>query len=248
MTAAVLTEKNGSVFELVLNRPDKKNALTLAMYVEMTKALQQVAVDDSVHAVLIRAAGDSFCAGNDISDFVSAAQNPNILEDVLVFLHALARFPKPIIAAVQGDAVGIGTTMLLHCDLVFAAENLRCKMPFVQLGLVPEGASTLLFPQLAGHRHAFELLVEGQSFTAVRAENLGLVNQITGTNELLAAARIRAKKLANSPIESVIAAKQLMKAETLKSVHQVIDNEGGLFYQRLLSEEAQHAFKLFLQK
>ncbi|WP_415889269.1 enoyl-CoA hydratase-related protein [Neptuniibacter sp. SY11_33] len=246
--ATVLTEKQGSVFEINLNRPDKKNALTLAMYVEMTALLKQAVEDPNVHVVLFRAQGQSFCAGNDISDFVSAANNPNILQDVLEFLHALASFPKPIIAAVHGDAVGIGTTMLLHCDLVISADNLRCKMPFVQLGLIPEGASTLLFPQLVGHRLAFELLVEGRNFDAVKAEKLGIVNQITEPDLLLETARIRAKNVADSPVDSVIAAKQLMKAETLKSVHQVIDSEGALFYQRLLSEEAQKAFMAFLQK
>ncbi len=247
MKNLVLAEQNGSVLEVVLNRPEKKNALTLAMYQQATDFLRAATEDKSINVVILRGAGSSFSAGNDIMDFVASADNPDAIQIIIEFLHMLASFPKPVVAAVQGNAVGIGTTMLLHCDLVIAGEDLRCQMPFVKLGLVPEGGSTLLFPAMLGHRVAFELMVEGASFDANKAERLGVINQIVPNENLLAQARSRAEMLSTLPQNSVTTSKQLMKKEYLQQLHRVMDEEGKLFYESLFSAEAKEAFTAFLQ-
>jgi enoyl-CoA hydratase/carnithine racemase len=236
------------VLQLTLNRPSKKNALTLAMYTELDQQIKAAENNPEINAVIIHGEGDAFCAGNDINDFVAAVNNPDALKCIVGFLHTLASFPKPIIAAVHGDAVGIGTTMMLHCDCVIAAENLKCATPFVKLGLVPEGGSSLLMPQLIGHRHAFELLVEGKPFTAQQALTAGLINKIVENNQLLPETIKRAETIAALPAEATLASKALLKNQYLKQLHQVMDEEGELFYQRLSSNEARQAFMNFLQK
>lgn len=248
MENLIVSERNGRVLELVLNRPTKKNALSMAMYRQLTTQLEAAEQDKQIHVVLLRGEGDSFCAGNDIADFVQSAADGEALRIIIRFLHTLAGFSKPIVAAVQGDAVGIGTTMLLHCDLVIAADNLRCQMPFVKLGLVPEAGSTLLLPQMLGQRVAFELLVEGVPFGADKACSSGIVNQVTDVDSFLFSARERAEKIAKLPFESVIASKKLMKKSYLDGLQQTIDTEGELFQQRLFSEDAQRALMAFLQK
>jgi len=160
-----------SVLELRLSRPEKKNALTLEMYSTLVNQLEWAAKTDDIRAVCLTGAGDSFCAGNDIADFLSHAHEPDTLAIVVRFLHTLVDFPKPLLAGVHGDAVGIGITLLLHCDLVLAADDFNGRLPFTQLGLVPEGGSSLLLPQTLGQRLAFELLVEGRPFDARRARN-----------------------------------------------------------------------------
>ncbi|MBY4677771.1 enoyl-CoA hydratase [Marinobacterium arenosum] len=242
------TRHDSGVLELVLNRPAKKNALTLAMYAGLVEALEAAADDDQIQAVLLRGEGDSFSAGNDIADFATAAQQPDNLKIIVRFLHCIAEFPKPLMAAVQGDAVGIGTTMLLHCDLVVAAEPLRCQTPFVKLGLVPEGGSSLLLPQRIGQRHAFELLVEGRPFDAERAQEIGLVNQVVAPDQLRQAALERAGQVAALPAEAVRLSKQLLKKEQQSQLSRVLDEEATLFGQRLLSAEARQAFLSFMQK
>ncbi|WP_286236890.1 enoyl-CoA hydratase/isomerase family protein [Neptuniibacter halophilus] len=248
MSILVLSEKRGQVFEIILNRAEKKNALTLAMYAELVALLRQAASDDTVHVVLIRGEGRAFSAGNDIGDFVACAGDQDGISIIIEFLHTLAAFEKPVVAVVQGDAVGIGTTMMLHCDLVMAADDLRCQMPFVKLGLIPEGGSTLLLPQLLGQRKAFELLVEGRRFDAETAESIGLVNQTLAPEKLLETARSRAADLAGMPAEAVKISKRLMKQAYLEQLHRVMDDEGERFYQRLFSEEARAAFSAFLQQ
>lgn len=247
MHELVLTHRDGAVLEIVFNRPDKKNALTLSMYQMLTQALCSAKDDAEINVVVLRGEGDSFSAGNDIQDFLSSAHNPQGVDIILGFLHTLVYFDKPIIAAVQGDAVGIGTTMLLHCDVVIAAQDLRCKMPFVKLGLIPEGGSTLLVPSLVGQRQAFEMMVEGQDIDAEKAMNVGLVNQIVPLTNLLEHVRSRSKAIASLPPHSVKISKALMKKSYIDELHQVIDDEGRLFYERLSSKEAKSAFMKFLQ-
>ncbi len=236
-----------TVLELRMSRPDKKNALTLEMYTALVSQLQWAAKTDDIRAVCLTGAGDSFCAGNDIADFLGRAHEPNALGVIIEFLHALVDFPKPLLAAVQGDAVGIGITMLLHCDLVIAANDLRGCLPFTRLGLVPEGGSSLLLPQTLGHRQAFELLIEGHPFDAQRANEVGLVNQIVAREQLEQTMLKRANAVAQMPTEAMVLSKQVLKAPQKEQLHAVIDQEARLFGERLSSSEAQAAFTAFLQ-
>ncbi|MBV1788225.1 enoyl-CoA hydratase/isomerase family protein [Marinobacterium sp. D7] len=235
------------IVELRLSRPEKKNALTQAMYGQLVELLSAAAEDSDTHVVLLSGAGEAFCAGNDIADFLNGASDPTQLQIIVQFLHTLVDFPKPLLAAVQGDAVGIGTTLLLHCDLVVAADSLKCQMPFVRLGLVPEGGSSLLITQRLGQRQAFELLIEGRPFGAEQAMQVGLANQIVATAELATAALARATAIATLPPEAVRLSKRLLKEKQREELHRVIDTEATLFAKRLSSAEAQAAFKAFLQ-
>jgi len=245
----LLTQQHPTgVLELVFNRPEKKNALTISMYQGLVEALQAAATDPEVKAVLLRGEGDSFSAGNDIADFMVAAQKPETLKIIVQFLHTIAEFPKPLLAAIQGDAVGIGTTMLLHCDLVIAADDVRCMTPFVKLGLVPEGGTSLLLPQTIGHRHAFEMLVEGKPFGADRALETGIINQIVTSDELVSTALARAESIAALPSEAVSISKGLLKKEQHEQLSRVLDEEAMAFGQRLASAEARQAFMAFMQK
>ncbi len=238
---------NETVLELRMSRPDKKNALTLEMYTAFVSQLQWAAKTDDIRAVCLTGAGDSFCAGNDIADFLGRAHEPNALGVIIEFLHALVDFPKPLLAAVQGDAVGIGITMLLHCDLVIAANDLRGCLPFTRLGLVPEGGSSLLLPQTLGHRQAFELLIEGHPFDAQRAKDVGLANQIVAREQLEQTMLKRANAVAQMPTEAMVLSKQVLKAPQKEQLHAVINQEARLFGERLSSSEAQAAFTAFLQ-
>lgn len=236
-----------SVLELCLARPEKKNALTLEMYSALIAQLEWAAKSDSIRAVCLSGAGDSFCAGNDIADFLARAQDPDTLGVIVQFLHTLIDFPKPLLAAVHGDAVGIGTTMLLHCDLVIAASDLSCRLPFTRLGLVPEGGSSLLLPQTLGHRKAFELLIEGRPFDAKCAQQIGLVNQIVAPDQLKSSTLERATAIASLPPEATQLSKQMLKRHQVEQLHAVIDQEARQFAARLSSPEAQAAFTAFLQ-
>ncbi|KXJ52033.1 MAG: enoyl-CoA hydratase/carnithine racemase [Neptuniibacter pectenicola] len=247
MNEFVLAEQNNDVLEIILNRTAKKNALTLSMYEQLTQLLDSASENPEINVVLIRAEGTSFCAGNDIQDFISVGDGADAIKIIIGFLHQLAECKKPIVAAVQGNAVGIGTTMLLHCDLVVAADDINCQMPFVKLGLIPEGGSTLLFPSMVGHRQAFEMMVEGGPFNAEKALNIGLINQVVTCDILLKSARARAARLALLPSQSVQTSKMLMKKAYLQQLHHVMDEEGSLFHERLYSAEAQQAFMQFLQ-
>ncbi|HEV7522714.1 MAG TPA: enoyl-CoA hydratase-related protein, partial [Candidatus Angelobacter sp.] len=171
------------ILTLQLDRPEKKNALTRGMYLGMIEALRQAESDSSVRVVLITGTAGCFTAGNDLMDFATA--KPGETSPAILYLQALAAAPKPVIAAVAGVAVGIGTTMLLHCDLVYAASDARFQLPFVNLGLCPEAGSSAILPALVGHRQAAELLYFGEPFTADTARNLGIVNAIVDSNDLL---------------------------------------------------------------
>ena len=241
----ILSEQIGAVLLLKLNRPEKKNALTQDMYQTLATKINEAAGDFAIRCVVISSEGDSFTAGNDINDF---ANNPQMDEGspVFNFLFAIHNFPKPLIAAVQGRAVGIGTTMLMHCDIVTANPNSIFSMPFVSLGLVAEGGSSYLFPRLVGHAKASEILLNGRSFTAEEALQMGLINQVSSDH--LSAAMKFAQELAEQPPTAVINTKALLKSGSHEALNQVMRAEGELFRMAMDSDEAQEAFMNFLMK
>lgn len=243
--APIRTATADRVLHLTLDRPEKKNALTRAMYARLAEALDEAADDPQVRAVVISGADGSFTAGNDLFDFMTDPPRDES-SPVFQFLHAVVRFPKPLIAAVEGVAIGIGTTLLLHCDLAFAAPDARFKMPFTDLGLVPEAGSSLLLPRLAGNARAAELLLLGETFGSETAREIGLVNAVAA--DPLAAAMERAEALAQKPPAAVRQAKALLRAPLRERVMETIREEASLFIQRLQSEEAQEAFTAFMEK
>ena len=234
-----------SIARIELARVEKKNALTAAMYAAMTDALAAAESDPGVRAILIHGASDCFTAGNDLKDFL---EGPAGASQALRFVSALSKVGKPVVAAVGGPAVGIGTTLLLHCDLVYAAPGARFQLPFVPLGLVPEAASSLLLPMLAGYQRAAELLLLGQAFTADKALAAGIVTEIVPEESLLERARTAAAALAALPPESVRLTKQLMKRPIAAAVAAQMAEEARLFAERLQSAEAKEAMSAFLEK
>jgi enoyl-CoA hydratase/carnithine racemase len=225
----------GGVLELTLARPAKKNALTGAMYAQITAAFARAQADPAVAAVLIAAEGADFCAGNDLHDFLgSGGVSPH--GPIMQFLHALARLEVPLVAAVQGRAVGVGATLLLHCDLVAAAPDASLTMPFVSLGLPPEAGSSRLLPALVGHRIAAEMVLLGRPLSAERALQLGLINEIA--DDPLGAARALAQDLARQPPGAVRAAKRLLRREA-DSLPERIDREAEIFAAALSTPEFQ---------
>ena len=243
----ITTERRGAVQVLRLLRPEKKNALTAEMYRLLTEGLRAAGAEPAVRAVLLIGAPGVFTAGNDLADFLQhppeGAESP-----VFLFLQELVGFAKPLIAAVEGPAVGIGTTLLLHCDLVVAAEGTRFQLPFVKLGLVPEAASSLLLPQLAGLQRASEWLLLGEPFTADEAKAAGLVNRVVPAAELEATALALAAAVAALPPEAVRLSKELLRAPQREATRATIAREGMLFAERLASDEAQAAFTSFLAR
>ncbi|CAB4887262.1 unannotated protein [freshwater metagenome] len=238
-------DRQGSTLILTLDRPTKKNAITSAMYQALTAALDSATGDFAIRTVILTGAGDTFTAGNDVMDFLNEPvkdQNAPVFQ----FLTALHNFPKPLIAAVQGSAIGIGTTALLHCDLAYASFNTTFQMPFVNLGLVPEAGSTLLFPRLVGHAKASEIFLTGRTFGAQEALEMGLINQISDS-PLEAALKV-AEAIGEQPPTSVINTKALLKSRDHLAVEQVMAVEGELFRIALESDEAQIAFMKFLEK
>lgn len=243
----IIIERNEGVLSITLDRPARKNALTAAMYQQMADAFFDAENDTSVRAVLIRANGDAFCAGNDLEDFMKA---PPSTEDspVFQFLRALSSAKKPIVAAVAGVAVGIGTTMLLHCDLVYAAPSAKFSLPFVQLGLCPEAASSLLLPRIAGYQRAAEKLLLGESFNADEAHGMGIVTRVVASDELDMFAMAQAQKLVALPAASLKVTKALMKGADAAEVKARIAEEGEHFGRMLKGSEAQEACKAFFEK
>ena len=241
----LLAEKSGAVLCLTLNRPEKKNAITQDMYQGLADKINEAAGDFSIRAVVINSNGDSFTAGNDINDF---ANDPQMDEGspVFNFLFAIHNFPKPLIASVKGSAVGIGTTMLMHCDLVTANPDTQFSMPFVSLGLVAEGGSSYLFPRLVGHAKASEILLTGRTFSATEALEMGLINTVA--QDELGAAMAFANEIAEQPPTAVINTKALLKSGSHEALNQVIKAEGILFKMAAESDEAQIAFMNFLTK
>jgi enoyl-CoA hydratase/carnithine racemase len=242
----ILVTDDGPVRTVRMNRPEKKNALTPPMYEALSAALSEKR--EGLRCIVVAGNESGFTAGNDIGAFMAAAQQGGELGGpTLDFLHALARCETPLGAAVGGVAVGVGTTMLLHCDYVVAASDARLSTPFVALGLLPEAASTLLAPRLMGHARAFELMVMGHPFSADEAKAAGLVNKVVAPAELEAAALAAAREIAALPPEGVKIARRLMRGAPDEAVAR-IDEEAKLFRERLASPEAQAAFMAFLTR
>ena len=248
---SIKTYTLNGVLTIEIARPEKKNALTQAMYTAMAEALTAAREDKAVRAVLIAGQPGIFTSGNDIEDFMARppGQGSDAMDSpVFNFMRALLDCDKPVVAAVTGAAIGIGTTMLLHCDLVYVSDEARLAMPFVGLGLVPEYASSLLVPQLVGQRRAAEMLLMGDPFTPERAVECGFANAVLPAGEVLNHARRMAERFNSLPPSAVREAKQLMKAPQREAVLQTIRTEGELFSKRLRSPEAMEAFQAFFQK
>ncbi|GAB3625190.1 enoyl-CoA hydratase [Pandoraea terrae] len=243
----VIVEVSGGVQTLTLNRPQKKNAITAQMYQIMADALTDADGDDSVRVIVIQGQPEAFSAGNDLEDFMKhPPSDPDA--PVFQFLRAISSARKPIVAAVAGNAVGVGTTMLLHCDVVYAADTARFSLPFTQLALCPEAASSLLLPRVAGYQRAAEKLLFGEPFDAKEAQAMGFVNRIVPAAELAVYARQRAEQLAAMPAGALRVTKQLLGAETARAVEQRIRDEALEFGRRLVSPEAREAFTAFFEK
>ena len=241
----IQSEVNGAVLILKFNRPEKKNAITYEMYQTLADQLNKAKDDASIRTVVIGSTSTSFTAGNDINDF---ANNPIVGEEspVFNFLFAIHNFTKPLIAAVNGRAVGIGTTMMFHCDLAVANPKAIFSMPFVTLGLVPEAGSSYLFPKLVGHAKASEIFLTGRDIDAREALELGIINQVA-EDELSAALKF-AQEIAEQPPTAVQNSKALLKSANHEALNQVMRAEGKLFAMAMQSDEAQEAFMKFLSK
>jgi enoyl-CoA hydratase/carnithine racemase len=243
----ILTHTEAGVMTLTLNRLDKKNSITASMYTAMADALLNAQADAEVRVVLIQGHETVFSAGNDLGDFLNhPPSGPD--SPVFRFMHALSAFPKPLIAAVCGPAVGIGTTLLLHCDLVYAGDNAAFALPFVNLGLCPELASTLLLPQMLGYHRAAEALLLGEPFMAEAALEVGLVNRVLPPTEAANYAQAQARKLAAKPMASLLETKHLMKKGQAALVTQQINDEGASFGRMLREPAAKEAFSAFMEK
>jgi enoyl-CoA hydratase/carnithine racemase len=243
----ILSHTEAGVTTITLNRVDKKNSITAAMYGAMADALQAAAADAAVRVVVFQGHETIFSAGNDIGDFLN---KPPAGKDspVFRFLHGIAAFPKPLVAAVCGPAVGVGTTMLFHCDLVYAGDNAAFSMPFVNLGLCPEAASSLLVPQMLGYHRAAEALLMGEPFMAEAALEVGLVNRVVPPTEANNYAQAQARKLAAKPISSLVETKRLMKKGSAALVTQQMAEEGASFGRMLGEPAAKEAFTAFMER
>lgn len=246
MTNEIVVSDEDGVRILRMNRPEKKNALTQPMYAAMTDALREAEANDAIRCVVLAGSPGAFCAGSDISDFQKRAESG--LKPVTVdFLHALARNPKPLLAAVDGLAIGIGTTMLLHCDYVVAAAGATFATPFTKLGLIPEAASSLLGPMRMGHARAFALLVMGRSMSADEAKAAGLINAVVDPGALEETVLAAAHEIAALPAGAVALARKLLRGN-LDDVLRRVDTEAMYFKERLQSDEAREAFAAFFTR
>ncbi len=240
-------EVEGAVATLAFNRPQKKNAITAAMYQSAADALKEAATNDAIRVIVMTGDGGCFTAGNDLEDFL---QNPPQGDDssVTQFMNTLRSMAKPVVAAVPGLAIGIGTTLLMHCDLVYAANTAKFAMPFSQLGLCPEFASSVLLPRIAGYQRAAEKLLLGEPFDAAEAERMGLVNRVLPAEELMSFALTQAAKLSALPTESLRITKQLMQADLQGGIAGAMRSEMQHFTQLLQGPDAKEAFSAFLEK
>jgi enoyl-CoA hydratase/carnithine racemase len=248
MSDHILIDTREGIARIRFNRAEKKNALTGEMYLALTEALRAGEADPQVRAMLLQGQADCFSAGNDLNDFLQRPPQGGEVAPSVRFLEAISTAGKPLVAAVGGAAVGIGTTMLLHCDLVYAASDARFQLPFVPLGLVPEAGSSLLLPMVAGYKRAAELLLLGQPFSAEKALAAGIVTEVVPRAELLEYAWDAAVAVAALPPESVRLTKALMKQRNADAVALRIAEERELFQQRLRSDEARRAMSAVLQK
>lgn len=245
----ILQHREAGVLTLTLNRLDKKNALTAAMYATLADALREAAADEQVRVVVIQGHEQVFTAGNDLQDFRDNPPDPAATEPAPVhrFLHELTNFSKPLLAAVAGPAVGIGTTLLLHCDLVYAGDNAAFSLPFVNLGLCPEAGSSVLLPALAGYQRAAEKLLLGEAFYADEALDMGLVNRVVPPHEVNPYTQAQAAKLAAKPLASLRVTKALMK-RSQPGLKAVIDEEFAQFGQLLRGPACKEAIDAFMSK
>jgi enoyl-CoA hydratase/carnithine racemase len=256
MTAEIIDEviitRADAVQLLRINRPDKKNALTRPMYKALCDAIEEGDADPSIAAHVIAGTGGMFTAGNDIKDFLAAGSAPSEqgsgqVNEVMRFIRLLPVIKKPLIAAVDGIAIGIGTTLLFHCDLVYATPAATFATPFLDLGLVPEAGSSLLMPRLMGYQRSFEMLVMGETFNAERAREAGFVNAIVPTADLEKAALTAARRLSAKPPEALAIARRMLRGD-VSEISKRVDEEAIAFTQRLKSPEAREAFQAFLEK
>ncbi len=243
----ILSHIDSGVMTLTFNRVDKKNSLTAAMYAALADAVAQAEHNADVRVLVFQGHETVFCAGNDIADFL---HNPPSTSDAPVFrlLRNIAAFPKPVLAAVAGPAVGIGTTLLFHCDLVYAGDNAAFAMPFVNLGVCPEAASSLLAPQMMGYHRAAEALLLGEPFMAEAALEVGLVNRVLPPTEVNSYVQVQARKLAAKPLSSLLETKRLMKAGQAQLVQKQMDEEAASFGRMLTEPAAKEAFGAFMEK
>ncbi len=246
-TGLITTSQNSGILRIGIQRPEKLNALTLAMYDALTAALESAEQDNQVRVILIHGTENSFTSGNDLRDF---AKNPPAGENspVFRFLRAISQAKKPLIAMVSGSAVGIGTTLLLHCDLVYCDETAKFRLPFVNLGLCPEAASSYLLPKLVGYLKASELLLLGEAISAEEAVKLGLVNQVFPSVDLYNQVIAKVEQLVAQPPASARLTKALLKENQAQKVAEVMSKEGDLFLRQLASPEAQEAINAFIEK
>ena len=244
----IQTELKDDVLRITIDRPEKKNALTGEMYTAMADAVEQGDANPDVRVMLLHGNGDSFTAGNDLEDFMANQWKGQTHPPAVRFITTVVHAKKPIIAAVQGSVVGVGVTILLHCDLVYAADNAKLMMPFVNLGIVPEAASTVILPLLVGHQRASELLMLGAPISAQRAYELGMVNAVVSLEALLPTAMTAAQTLADKPATALRATKALMKKAGTAEVERALREEVEIISQRLGSPETREALMAFLQK
>lgn len=247
MTDHILTELKDRVLTIRFNRIDKKNALTQAMYSKMAQAVREAEANAEVRVILFAGQADCFCAGNDLADFINVPPSSTD-SPVAQFMFALSACKKPVVTAVSGIAVGIGVTLLLHSDLVFCGENTKLNMPFVNLGICPEFASSLLLPRLMGHVRACELVLLGKPFTAQKAYEYGLVNQLLPNAEVEGAARESALHIASLPPNAVRVTKSILKHWSAERIKEAIPFEAGHFGPMLRQPEAMEAMMAFMQK
>ena len=243
----IVTEHAGSILRVQLNRPTKLNAMTSAMYVALAGIFNEAANDEDTRVVVWHGAGDSFCAGNDIEDFLKnppgAGESPQA-----DLMHELVNFDKPVVAAVQGAAIGGGTTMLTHCDFIYAAESAKFQMPFINLAVVPEFGSSCSVPARIGHVRAAELILLGSPFDAGRAAELGLVTEVVSDKDVLERATETARKLATKPAAALQASKRLMKQPFREQIKAAMKAENEEFSVQVRSEDAKEALTAFLEK
>ena len=247
MSDCIQVNQHERVLELRMQRPDKKNALTGQMYAALAQAIRSADEDDAVRAVLISGSEDCFTAGNDVADFLS---NPPKGDDapVWAFLAAIATSRKPLLAAVEGLAVGIGTTLLMHCDLVYAGRSARLQLPFVRLGLCPEAASSLLLPALAGYQRASEALLLGKPFSADKGAEMGLINEVVEDGQALSRALAVAQELADLPPDALITSKGLLRQVNAPAIKRSMQIEADEFLRLLGGPEAREAVTAFMEK
>ena len=243
----IFTERADGILRVKLNRPAKKNAMTSAMYIELADIFNEAATDDRTRVVLWHGAGDSFCAGNDIQDFLTNPPGAGASPQARL-MRAFTDFGKPLVAAVHGAAIGGGTTMLTHCDFVYAGESARFQMPFIQLALVPEFGSSWSLPARIGHLRAAELILLGAPFDARRAAELGLVTRVVPDANLLATASDVARKLAALPVGALQAGKRLIKQPFRDQLEAAITAESQEFSVQVRSPDAKEALAAFLEK